>query len=340
MRRYPKYKVAAAHVAPVLGDIGQTVDKVCHVIRDASSRGVKLLAFSEAFIPGYPTWCRVTAPINSHGLFSYLAANAIYVDGPEMDQIRSTAAQHDIFVSIGFSEATSASVGCIWNSNIFISNTGTVLNHHRKLVPTFAEKLVWANGDGAGLRVSDTELGKIGMLICGENTNPLARYCLMAQGEQVHISSYPAVVADRTASGEPGYDLEEAIRIRAAAHSFEAKAFNIVASTPYDDTAKAFLAQYLDDTTMQMLADAPKAVSMVLDPSGKVISDTLCETEGLCVADIDVSKCVEPKRVHDVVGYYNRFDVFDLRVNRTRQVPISFTGQPDFDRTISSSNED
>ena len=92
-----------------------------------------------------------------------------------------------MLVSLGFSESTEASVGCVWNSNVLIGRDGAILNHHRKLVPTFYEKLVWANGDARGLRVVPTEIGRVGMLICGENTNPLARYALMAQGEQVHI---------------------------------------------------------------------------------------------------------------------------------------------------------
>ena len=113
---------------------------------------------------------------------------------------------------------------------MLIGPDGKVLNHHRKLVPTFYEKLIWANGDGDGLRVCDTPVGKLGMLICGENTNLLARYALIAQGEQVHVSSYPPVWPTRPAN-EPGrYDLASAIKIRAGAHSFEGKVFNIVSS--------------------------------------------------------------------------------------------------------------
>jgi aliphatic nitrilase len=99
------------------------------------------------------------------------------------------AREHCIVVSIGISETSPASVGCLWNSNLLIGTDGVLFNHHRKLVPTFYEKLIWANGDGAGLKVCETEIGKLGMLICGENTNPLARYALIAQGEQIHVSS-------------------------------------------------------------------------------------------------------------------------------------------------------
>lgn len=329
MITYPKYKVAAAHVAPVYFDVERTVDKACDVIAEAARAGVRLIAFPESFIPGYPHWGRVIAPIESDTYFEALAANSIRVNGPEIARLCATAARHDIFVSIGFSEGTDVSVGCLWNSNVLIGNDGTVLSHHRKLVPTWVEKLSWSNGDGAGLKVVDTEIGRLGMLICGENTNPLARYALMAQGEQVHISSYPSVAPARRADGSGGYDIQDGIRIRAASHSFEAKVFNIVASTPFDVTARRFLEQ-LGEDKVALFDHGSQTVSMILDPSGKCISDTLSTDEGLCIAEIDLQKSVSLKRIHDVVGYYNRFDIFDLNVNRKRDVPIRF-GSPEQD---------
>ena len=181
-------------------------------------------------MPGFPVWASVQAPIKNHEYFKTFAANSIEVPGPETQQLCDAAREHGIFVSIGISERSPASVGCLWNSNLLIGADGAILTHHRKLVPTFYEKLIWANGDGEGLVVRDTEIGKLGMLICGENTNPLARYSLIAQGEQIHISSYPPVWPTRPPN-EPGrYDLAAAIRIRAGAHSFEGKVFNIVSS--------------------------------------------------------------------------------------------------------------
>jgi aliphatic nitrilase len=213
------------------------------------------------------------------------------------------------------------SVGCLWNSNLLIGADGALLNHHRKLMPTFYEKLVWASGDGNGLRVNDTSVGKIGMLICGENTNPLARYSLIAQGEQVHVSSYPPVWPTRP-SNQPGrYDLAAAIRIRAGAHSFEGKVFNIVSSAFFDKSALDSL-QGLGKAALETLEQSPRAVSMFIGPSGEVTSDVLCDSEGLLYQDIDVAQCVEPKQFHDVVGYYNRLDVFELKVRRKRLSPI------------------
>ena len=324
MIEYPKAKVCAAHVAPVFLDSRATVQKACALIAEAATAGAQLIAFPESFVPGFPLWAAVQAPIKSHEYFKRMAANSIEVPGPEVQQLCEAASAHSIIVSIGISERTQVSVGCLWNSNLLIAADGTILNHHRKLVPTFYEKLIWANGDGAGLRVSDTPCGKIGMLICGENTNPLARYSLIAQGEQIHISSYPPVWPTRP-SNEPGrYDLASAIRIRAGAHSFEGKVFNIVTSGFLDKSTLEAL-RGIDHEALATIEQSPQAVSMVLGPSGETISDTLCESEGLLYQDIDISRCVEPKQFHDIVGYYNRFDVFELNVTRKRLTPIAFS---------------
>lgn len=181
------------------------------------------------------------APIHGHDLFRALVANALRIDGPEIERLCATARRHGIVVSMGFTEGTVTSVGCIWNSNVLIGADGTILNHHRMRVPTFYEKLIWANGDGHGLRVADTPIGRIGALICGENTNPLARFALMAQREPVHIASYPPVCPTRAAA-QGNYDLEQATKICAGAHSFEAKVFTVVAAPVLDKSARTALA--------------------------------------------------------------------------------------------------
>jgi len=318
---YPKVKVCAAHVAPVFLDAAATVAKALALIAEAANAGARLIAFPESFVPGFPVWTSVQAPIKNHDYFKRFAANSIEVPGQEVQQLCEAAREHAIVISIGISERTPVSVGCLWNSNLLIGADGALLSHHRKLVPTFYEKLVWANGDGAGLRVCDSAVGKIGMLICGENTNPLARYALIAQGEQVHVSSYPPVWPTHTANESGRYDLAAAIRIRAGAHSFEGKLFNVVSSACLDQSLFDAL-RGLESEARDTLELSPRGVSMVLGPIGEVISETLCESEGLIYQDIDISACVEPKQFHDIVGYYNRFDVFELNVNRTRLVPV------------------
>lgn len=324
--KYPEFKACAAHAAPVFLDARSTVEKACALIAEAARAGAQLIAFPESFVPGFPMWAAVQAPIKNHEYFKRLAANSVEVPGPEVAQLCAAAADNEIVVSIGISERSPVSVGCLWNTNLLIGADGVLLNHHRKLVPTFYEKLIWANGDGDGLRVCDTRLGKLGMLICGENTNPLARYALIAQGEQVHVSSYPPVWPTRPAN-EPGrYDLASAIKIRAGAHSFEGKVFNIVSSGYLDQRTMRELHE-LDHEARETLDGSPRAVSMVLGPSGEILGDTLCESEGLLYQDIDIAQCVEPKQFHDVVGYYNRFDIFQLNVTRKRLQPAAFVDE-------------
>ena len=336
MIEYPKIKVAAAHAAPVFLDAARTVDKACSLIAEAAGAGAKLIAFPESFIPAFPVWAALQAPIHGHDLFRALVANALRIDGPEIERLCATARRHGIVVSMGFTEGTVASVGCIWNSNVLIGADGTILTHHRKLVPTFYEKLIWANGDGHGLRVVDTPIGRIGALICGENTNPLARFALMAQGEQVHIASYPPVWPTRAAA-QGNYDLEQAIKIRAGAHSFEAKVFTVVAAAVLDKSARAALAG-LSAEAQRVLDETPRGVSLVVGPAGMPVTPVMREDEGILYADIDLAECVEPKQFHDVVGYYNRFDIFKLRVDRTRAAPATFEErldqepQPDSDQ--------
>lgn len=323
MLDYPRYRVAAAHVAPVFLDVDGTIAKTCSLIEEAASNGAQLIAFPETYVPAFPVWSALRSPIYNHDFFRRLAANSIRVPGPELSRVCALARDRGVFVSLGLNEGTRASVGCIWNANVLIGEDGSILNHHRKLVPTFYEKLTWANGDGAGLRVSETRLGRIGMLICGENTNPLARFTLMAQGEQVHVSTYPPIWPSHDPEEGGNYDLASAIRIRAAAHAFEAKCFNLVASGFMDAPMREALADLGEDAG-RILDTSPRAVSMMVGPDGERVGDVMCESEGILYVDLDLSACVAPKQIHDVVGYYNRFDIFKLTVDRSANRPVTF----------------
>lgn len=320
---YPRFKAAACHVAPVFLDSAKTVDKAVSLMGEAARQGASLIAFPEGFVPGFPVWAALRAPIQNHEFFKALAREALRTDGPEVGRIRTAARRHGIHVSLGFTEGTDVSVGCLWNSNILIGPDGSILNLHRKLVPTFYEKLIWANGDARGLRVVPTIIGRIGMLICGENTNPLSRFALMAEGEQVHISTYPPIWPTRPPAETGAYDIRRAIEIRAGAHAFEAKVFNIVSSNFLDQQTKDTVA-IGDKAVMDVIERSPRSVSMVLGPDGALISEVLSESEGIVYAEIDTALEVEPKQFHDVVGYYNRFDIFSFQVDRSKREPAVF----------------
>lgn len=320
---YPRFKAAACHVSAVFLDSAATVDKAISLIREAACAGASLVAFPESFIPGFPVWAALRAPIHNHDFFRALVKEALRMNGEEIDRLRSAARSAGVHVSVGFTEGTDASVGCIWNSNVLIGPDGAILNLHRKLVPTFFEKLVWANGDARGLRVVPTAIGRLGMLICGENTNPLSRFALMAEGEQVHISTYPPFWPTRPPSENGAYDLKRAIEIRAGAHAFEAKVFNIVASA-FADKAMIEAIGQKDRAVIEIMERSPKSVSMILDPSGTPMGQPISDEEGILYADIDTALSVEPKQFHDVVGYYNRFDIFDFHVDRSKREPAHF----------------
>jgi len=321
---YPAPRVAAVHAAPVFLDLERSVEKACALIEEAARGGAALVAFPESYLPAFPLWSAVAAPIHTHDFFRRLAANALRVPGPELDRVAKVARARGVLVSMGLTESTATSVGTLWNSNLLIGPDGSVLNHHRKLVPTFYEKLTWAPGDGAGLRVVESDAGRLGMLICGENTNPLARYSLAAQGEQIHVSSYPPTWPTRDPAEGGNYDLEAAIRLRAGAHAFEAKLFNVVASGYLDAATLDELAP-LGADARRVLEESPRGVSMVVGPAGAPVSEVLRDEEGILYADVDLADCIEPKQFHDITGGYNRFDIFRLTVDRTAQRPVAFT---------------
>lgn len=320
------FKAAAAHVASVYLDPLASAEKAVAVIGEAARNGAGLVAFSEAFLAGFPVWAAVHSPITTRHFFDRYVAASVYADGPEIAMVRKAAARHGVLVSIGVSERNPASVGSIWNANLLIDETGKVVNHHRKLVPTFYEKLVWDPGDGAGLHVAETGCGRVGALICGENTNPLSRYGLIAQGEQVHISTYPPVWPTRPPAEAGNYDNRAANHIRAAGHCFEAKCFGVVVAAPFDTRATEIVAG--EDPELSRLLDAcPRASSFFVDPTGRQIGDEVVD-EGIGYAQIDLAQCLEPKRFHDVAAGYNRFDIYDLRVRRRREAPVRFSDGP------------
>lgn len=321
-------KVATVHAAPVFLDRSATTEKAISLIREAARHGAQLVAFPETYIPAFPVWAALWAPIDNHDLFVAMVEQSVSLQGPEISSLRQEAKTLGICVSMGISESSNVSVGAIWNSNVLIGHDGSILNHHRKLVPTFYEKLVWSSGDGAGLKVSSTLAGRVGNLICGENTNPLARYALMAQSEQIHISSWPPMWPTRRPSTGGNFNNVAANRIRASAHSFEAKAFGIVTAGFMDKAMRDFLVAR-DPNVTDIIDRTQRAASFFIDPTGETLGDLLQDEEGIGYAEFDLRRCVEPKQFHDVVGYYNRFDIFDVTINRKRLTPARFLDFPE-----------
>lgn len=318
---FPRFRAAAVQAAPVFLDREATLDKLGALVAEAAGGGARLVVLSESFVPGFPVWNMTLAPMDQHRFFRALYENAVVVPSPQTERIAGLARRHGVFLSVGITERSPVSMGAIYNTNLLFDPDGQLLNRHRKLVPTWAEKLTWANGDASQLRPADTDLGRIGALICGENTNTLARYALLAQGEQVHIATYPPAWPFRRSGSERNYDLRRAIEIRSAAHSFEGKVFSVVASGLLDDRAVEIVADG-DGSVEEALRSAPAPVSLIVDPTGELSGEPVVGEEGIVYADIDIGDSIEAKQAHDIVGYYQRFDLFSVRLDQRPQRPI------------------
>lgn len=318
MLELPKFKAAAVQAAPVFLNVEATVDKACSIIAEASGNGASLVAFPEVFVAGYPYWNWIMTPVQGSKWYEVLYKNSIAVPGPEVARICEAAKEHNCHVVIGVNER-GQSLGELYNTNLIIDNKGNMVGKHRKLVPTWAEKLTWTGGDGSSLKVYNTEIGPIGTLACGENTNTLARFTLLTQGELIHIANYISLPV-----APPDYNMAEAIKIRAAAHSFEGKLFTIVSCSTITQEIMDVMKEDVPNVE-ELLTRKNSAFSGIIGPNGAVIGEPLIDDEGIVYADIDLSKCIQPKQMHDILGHYNRFDIFDLKVNTAPKKNITFT---------------
>lgn len=314
---FNKFKAAAVQTSPVFLNAEKTIDKAITFIKEAAENGAQLIAFPEVFVSGYPYWNWIMTPVQGSKWYEKLYKSAITADGSEVKRICSAAKEFNIHIVIGINEQ-GTSFGEIYNTNLIIDNNGNLIGKHRKLVPTWAEKLTWTSGDGSSLKVYKTKIGPIGTLACGENTNTLARFALLAQGELIHIANYISLPV-----APPDYDMAEAIKIRAAAHSFEGKLFTIVSCSTISQEIKDALREDVPNVD-ELLDRKSSAFSGFIGPNGATIGTPLIDEEGIVYADIDMEKCIQPKQMHDILGHYNRFDIFDLRVNTAPTRNITF----------------
>ena len=246
-------------------------------------------------------------------LFHEYAPNAIEVPGQATEELGRIASTHGLYLVVGVIERAGGTLYC---TALYLGPDGRLLGKHRKLVPTWAEKLTWTGGDGSSLRVYDTGIGPLGGLACGENTNTLARFALLGQGELVHVASYISLPV-----APPDYDMAEAIKLRAIAHSFEGKIFTIVSCSTVSEEIITAMETVVPDARARLQRKS-SAFSGIIGPDGRVVGDALIDDEGIVYADIDLDRCIQPKQMHDIVGHYNRFDIFDLRVNRRPLAPL------------------
>lgn len=309
-RGWPRFIAAAAQAAPVYLDRDATVDKACALILEAGGRGARLIAFPEAFVPGFPHWIYLDRPQANERYFLDLVREAVDVPGPVTEAIGRAAREASAYVVIGVSERSPRSTGELFNTNLIFAPDGSLLGRHRKLMPTYAEKLIWSFGDGSTLTVYDTPVGRLGTLCCGENTNPLARFALIVQGEQVHVANYPARPAG------DAFDLRRAIEIRAAAHAFEGACFVVVAGSLISDEMRRILGDTPDKR--RLLGERSATLTGIFGPDSVMVAGPAPDdAETIVYGEIDLERGVRAKIHHDIAGNYNRFDVLSLTVNRS-----------------------
>ncbi|MGH3563525.1 MAG: carbon-nitrogen hydrolase family protein [Mycobacterium sp.] len=308
--------MAAVQAAPVFLDLPATLDKLDGLVEQAATGGAQLVVFGEAFLAGFPVWNAVLAPIDQHDFHERLVAASIVVPGPETDRLGQIARDHKVTLSVGVNERNAESLGQLWNANLIFNKAGQLVNHRRKLVATWYERLTWSHGDAYDLRPVELDGCNLGALICGENTNTLARFALLAQGERLHIATYPPAWPFDGRTETYDYDLAENIRLRSAAHAFEGKVFVVVASTTLDDVALREVAR--GDARIEKALTAAPPVSMIVGPDGRLVAGPLGEPEAILYGEIDLQREIIAKQAHDIVGTYNRADIFTLSVDMRR----------------------
>jgi len=315
--------IAIVQGAPTFLNRAATTDAAVAKVREAAGAGAQLVVFPEAFIPGYPAWIWRLRPGGdmalSEQLHSLLLANSVRVPGDDLAPLREAAKQNKVTVVCGVNERdTDFSRSTIYNTVVVIGPDGTILNRHRKLMPTNPERMVWGFGDASGLRVVDTPCGRIGTLICWESYMPLARCALYAQGIDIYIA--------------PTYDTGQRW-VATMQHVAREGGCWVLGS------GCAFQARHIPDAVpgkAELYSNPEEWVnsgdSVVVAPGGKIVAGPLHNELGILYADIDLELVGAARRSLDTVGHYSRPDIFQLHVNTGPLRPVEFNASPGSNR--------
>ena len=293
-----KYKVGCIQATPVIFDIDKTVDKAIVLMEEAANQGCKLIVFPESFIPGYPAGLGFGTVVGSRteagrDQFKEYWGNSIEVPDNYTQKLGETAKRLNVFLMMGVTEKDSVSKS-LYCTMLYFAPSGELIGKHRKLKPTAAERLVWGEGDGSDLVSFDTEIGKIGGLICWENYMPLARMSMYKKGIEVYI----APTADARDSWQ-----STMVHIACEGRCYVVGCNQYFTKSDYPDHLKPELAE-----------DRPEILSrggsVIVSPLGEVLAGPLYNKEGILTAEIDPAELVRSKMDFDVIGHYSREDVF------------------------------
>jgi len=313
--RAGSHKVAVVQHPPVTLHRQKTLERGVALLEEAAAKGARLVSFPETWLPGYPEWLWRLRPGGDYSLTAEihrrLIENAVDLKAGDLEPLQTAARRLKLTVSVGLHERDGEfSRGTLYNTVVLIGPDGTILNRHRKLVPTNPERMVWGQGDASGLRVVETPMGRVGGLICWENYMPLPRFALFAQGCEIYIA--PTWDEGETWISSMRHIAAEG-RCWVLGNGCAMRGKDI--PTDFPKRAQIFpdLADWYNPGD-----------SVVVDPRGNIVAGPLHAQHGIIYADCDPATSSAAKRTLDVAGHYGRPDIFRLEVNREARTPIDF----------------
>ncbi|MET0025250.1 MAG: carbon-nitrogen hydrolase family protein [Sedimenticola sp.] len=307
--------MAIVQAPPVFLDREKTLERAVQYIEEAAGQGARLVAFPEAYVSGYPAWVWRLRPGGDWGLceslHDRLLDQAVDIDRGDLAPLYEAAKRHEITVLCGIDERDGdLSRNTLYNSYVVIGPDGVLQNHHRKLMPTNPERMVWGFGDASGVNVVDTPCGRVGSLICWENYMPLARYALYAQGVDIYFAP----------TYDSGDDWVSSLRhIAREAGCWVVGSGNLLRGSDMQVDIEGATELYPDADEWVNPGD-----SVIIAPGGEIVAGPLHKEQGILYADVDLDRIGPSRRTLDIVGHYSRPDIFNLNVNRQQQSPVTF----------------